>query len=398
MIHCKKLVSIATLALAATAGPLMGEPSAQTFFTDFDSGNVTTLGEGDNVATFEDGMVGTLAIGRLYHSGAFSWMVSENTTGTITFSTPADVVEFYIAVQTEGDGQLRVFNGNNEEIANETDLPTSISVASGTNFKSYTHESGIGRIEVINLQGNGTNRVVIDDFGFSPAQADPGIEFTFQPTDLAVPTGARAQFIAVAKADSGSEVAYQWRKDGMDIAGETSSTLVIDAVAAADTGDYTVVAMADGESVESDTATLSIDELAFVEVTNLSTRAEVGAGDSVLIPGFFIFGQGGQTVLFRALGPELQNAPEPVENFLADPMMRLFNRDDEILVNDDWDDQDAEAIIAASETVNAPQLTEGSTDSAMLVTLPQGLYSVTISGADGGTGVALFEIFIIPEL
>ena len=38
----------------------------------------------------------------------------------------------------------------------------------------------------------------------------------------------------------------------------------------------------------------------------------------------------------------------------------------------------------------------GSADSAMVLTLPPGAYTVEVSGADGGSGVALVEIYEVP--
>ncbi len=48
---------------------------------------------------------------------------------------------------------------------------------------------------------------------------------------------------------------------------------------------------------------------------------------------------------------------------------------------------------AAFGTVGAFQLPVGSTDSAMLVTLPNGLYTVQVSGANNTTGVGLIEVY-----
>jgi hypothetical protein len=41
-------------------------------------------------------------------------------------------------------------------------------------------------------------------------------------------------------------------------------------------------------------------------------------------------------------------------------------------------------------------LPSGSADSALLLTLPPGAYTTAVSGANGGTGVALIEIYEVP--
>jgi hypothetical protein len=54
-------------------------------------------------------------------------------------------------------------------------------------------------------------------------------------------------------------------------------------------------------------------------------------------------------------------------------------------------------IAAVSATVGAfPLDNPASKDSVMLVTLPAGTYSAKVSGADGGTGVALVEVYDVP--
>jgi hypothetical protein len=46
--------------------------------------------------------------------------------------------------------------------------------------------------------------------------------------------------------------------------------------------------------------------------------------------------------------------------------------------------------------VGAFALTPGSRDAALLTTLAPGSYTVQVSGADGGTGEALVEIYEVP--
>jgi hypothetical protein len=51
---------------------------------------------------------------------------------------------------------------------------------------------------------------------------------------------------------------------------------------------------------------------------------------------------------------------------------------------------------AASAAGALPALTPGSADSEILATLPPGGYTAEITGADGGTGVALCAIYLLP--
>jgi hypothetical protein len=47
-------------------------------------------------------------------------------------------------------------------------------------------------------------------------------------------------------------------------------------------------------------------------------------------------------------------------------------------------------------SVGAFGLAAGSTDSAMILTLPAGAYTAQVSGANNTTGIALVEIYEIP--
>lgn len=126
---------------------------------------------------------------------------------------------------------------------------------------------------------------------------------------------------------------------------------------------------------------------------NLSTRAQVGTGDAVLIPGLVIGGDGPVTLLVRAIGPGL--AQFQVSNPLADPILELRRGDHLIATNDNWsaDPLAAVAIAAAGAGTGAFTLAPGSADAALLVTVPPGNYTVVIRGAGETSGVALAEVY-----
>jgi len=382
-----KLLFLPFALLAAIS--LRSAPQDQTFHSDFDSGDVEMLGEGDDVAAFSVGDVGTLGIPRLYSSGSFAWMVQDGMTGEIEFSRPAAVVEFFAGVQTSGDGELRIFDGSDTQVETITDLPTDIS--SG-NALSFSPEGGVSRIEFENLSGNGSNRVVLDDFGFTPAE-EMAPEFELEPVSTTTRTGGRAQFFAVAAGDV--EATYQWKKDGAEIAGATSSSLVIRDVSAADEGFYSVVATVDGASAESSPAALTIDDAAEAAFANLSTRARVGTGADVVIPGLVISGDLARTALVRAVGPDLEERDVP--GFLEDPELTVFSGQTPLFSNDDWGDfPDQEELANVSDIVGADPLAEGSRDAAAVVTLNPGPFTVLVSGVGATSGVALVEVFILP--
>ena len=120
-------------------------------------------------------------------------------------------------------------------------------------------------------------------------------------------------------------------------------------------------------------------------LSNMYSRADVGTGDNGTIQGFIEQGTPVKTVLRRGLGPSLRS----VSGMLADPVLELFNAQRQSIVrNDNWRDSAQAAAIQA--TGLAPT---DDRESAILQTLAPGAYTAILSGANGGSGVGLAEIF-----
>jgi hypothetical protein len=114
-----------------------------------------------------------------------------------------------------------------------------------------------------------------------------------------------------------------------------------------------------------------------------------------LIGGFVLNGAGQRTVLIRAIGPGL--SAFGVGGVLAQPVVTLFNGDQTVASNRDWNTADnVVGIRAAAERVGAFALADASRDSALLATLSPGAYTIQVSGANNTTGVALLEIYEVP--
>jgi hypothetical protein len=127
----------------------------------------------------------------------------------------------------------------------------------------------------------------------------------------------------------------------------------------------------------------------------LSARGRVGAGGEVLIVGFIIEGPTPLRLLLRGVGPAL--AAFGVGGTLADPQLTLFNASTVIASNDSWQQSsDAAAIAAAGATTGAFPLAGQSRDAALLVTLSAGSYTLHLRGGDGGSGIGLAEIYVVP--
>jgi len=127
---------------------------------------------------------------------------------------------------------------------------------------------------------------------------------------------------------------------------------------------------------------------------NVSARSQVGTGDNVLIAGFVIGGNTAKTVLIRAVGPSL--AAFGVGGTIADPRLSVSQLNGPTLAtNDNWSGDPQ--VSAISSAVGAFPLSSGaSSDAALVITLPPGAYSAQVSGADGGTGVGIVEVYEVP--
>ena len=122
------------------------------------------------------------------------------------------------------------------------------------------------------------------------------------------------------------------------------------------------------------------------EAANISTRGVAGTGDNVLIGGFIITGSDSKKVLVRAIGPSLASAR--ISGVLADPTVTVYDSNHEIVAtNDNWKSNQQAEIQA---TGLAPQ---NDLESAVIVSLPPGPYTAIVSGNNGGTGVALAEVY-----
>jgi hypothetical protein len=119
---------------------------------------------------------------------------------------------------------------------------------------------------------------------------------------------------------------------------------------------------------------------------NISTRLAVGTGDNVLIAGFIITGSSPKQLVLRGIGPSL--AQFGLTNVLRDTTLELHDTTGAVIAsNDDWQDApNAQSIPTALQPHNE-------LESALLVTLNPGAYTVILRGYQNSTGIALVEFY-----
>jgi hypothetical protein len=120
------------------------------------------------------------------------------------------------------------------------------------------------------------------------------------------------------------------------------------------------------------------------KMANISTRAFVGTGADIVIAGFILGGNSGDVQI------AVRGLSAVVPNPLPDPMLEVRNADGAVVgSNSNWQDNSAQAAALTAAGLAPPN----TLDAAIMVTLPPGLYTALLSGAGGGTGVGLVEVY-----
>lgn len=146
-----------------------------------------------------------------------------------------------------------------------------------------------------------------------------------------------------------------------------------------------------------------LDTGSSLTLSNISARCFVGSGVNVAISGMVIGGSKSAQLLIRGIGPAL--AGFGLSGTVVQPSIALYDGTSKLIVSDTgW----GNPLVAGTSTaaasyrlatpsdmaaVGAFSLTPGSLDSAMVVTLPPGSYTVQLSGAGNTTGTGLAEIY-----
>ena len=122
-------------------------------------------------------------------------------------------------------------------------------------------------------------------------------------------------------------------------------------------------------------------------LVNLATRGMIGTGESTLIGGFVVRGSQPVQVLVRALGPSL--TAFGVNAAVNDTTIEVYSGQTLLTSNDDWKSSQQAAITA---TGYAPM---NDKESAALLTVNPGAYTMIVRGKNGATGIGLMETYLV---
>jgi hypothetical protein len=168
-------------------------------------------------------------------------------------------------------------------------------------------------------------------------------------------------------------------------------------------GVYTVQVTASGATTQDGVAMAEIYDASenpsadYQRLVNISSRGEVTSGENILIGGFIVTGNSPKKILVRGIGPGL--AAQQVGHPLADPLLKVYQGGTVLATNDNWsaDATAAAELTAATTALGAFPLAAGSKDAALILNLAPGYYTAHVLSADGSSGIALVEIYEIPE-
>lgn len=119
---------------------------------------------------------------------------------------------------------------------------------------------------------------------------------------------------------------------------------------------------------------------------NLSTRANVGTEQSVLISGLIVSGPAPKKVVIRGIGPSLARAG--VATPLLDPVLELHDGTGALIAkNDNWRD------IFDPEIGWSGVAPEDNREAALVRVLPPGTYTAVLSGKGDAVGTGLLEVY-----
>lgn len=134
------------------------------------------------------------------------------------------------------------------------------------------------------------------------------------------------------------------------------------------------------------------------KLVNISSRAYCMTGDRVAIGGYVVSGGAPKRLLIRAVGPTLTTQGLGAGEVLTDPSIEVhdaLNGNVVIATNDNWgDNANAAEIVGTGARIGAtPFASTDATSSALLVTLPPGVYSFVAQGRNGASGIVLVEVY-----
>ena len=284
-----------TVTSAAVAPAISSQPAAQTVNAGQTATfSVTATGTSPNYQWRKNGINIPGATASSYttpatddgDSGAAFTVVVSNSAGGVTSSSAtltvylvAPAITTQPAAQTVSEGQSATFSVtasgtslNYQWRKNGTNIPGATSSSYTTPATALADNASAFTVLVSNSAG----AVTSSSATLTVTLAAPTI--TTQPAAQTVTAGQTATFSVTATSTS---LSYQWRKNGTDISGATSSSYTTSATAIGDSGAvFTVVVSNSAGTVTSSSATLTVNPVVAPAITTQPTAQTVTEGQT----------------------------------------------------------------------------------------------------------------------
>lgn len=168
-------------------------------------------------------------------------------------------------VVASGSGLSYQWKKNGSNISGATSATYSISSASTSDEGNYSCVVTSGGT---NVTSNSASLTVKDE-----------VEITAQPQSIEIDAGSNHTFQVTA--NGSAPISYQWRKDGSNISGATSNSLVLNNATTDDSGSYDCLVSNSCGSESSNVAELVVEE--YIEITAQPLHQRVPLGETATI-------------------------------------------------------------------------------------------------------------------
>jgi hypothetical protein len=382
-LHSPIGIGLGTLAIAPTQNATSQNTSRVSVANDASEVTLTNV-----ISNPGDAFVGTLTYGQgTVYNLTFEFPIQRLPLApTISAQPAAAAVAAGAAVSfsvTAANGDLAYqWRRNGVDLAGATNSALTISSAQNSDAGSYS-------VVVANIVGSITSNTA--QLTVTPAIVTPVVVAPVIASHPAAQNIINGSAVTLGVSATGTDLAYQWKRNGTALTGATGATLTLGSARFADAGDYTVTVSNSAGTITSNVAAVNV--AAVNRLANISILTSIAAPGDSFTMGYVVGGantSGAKPLVLRAAGPSL--GALGVGGTLDDPKLELFAGANKTGENNDWGG--APDLANAMAGVGAfGYAGPGSRDAASVANLTTRDNSVKVSANDSGTGVVIAELY-----